>query len=583
MPSNETASGMYEGRRQLAAILCADIVGYSRLIGSDEEGTHERFKRYRREVIHPTIIEHHGRIFSNTGDGFLAIFASPLEAVRCAIVIQQNIAARNGLLPKNQWMQYRIGVNLGDVVVDPTGVYGDAVNVAVRLEQMAKPGGICVSGGIYEQVKNKLVCGYLSLGDEKLTGITDPVSVYRILPDPNSVARVRRARNLQIEIALMLLATVSVGGWYVWRSMLPPDWMPSLSLLPLETKQTVQAPALAPPAATTVVSVSPPQAAAASPADPAPVQRTEMPAPSPPAAAPPTAQKVPEPVTVASVPKHEPVTSPMSSGDEGEASAATNVAALPSPSVSSRPTPTVAVFRDCPQCPEMINLPGGMFQMGSDDDPTEQPVRQVTVAPLALGRFPVTIGEWNECVAAQACSYRPEGDPDLPVHNVSWDDAQDYIGWLSRITGQPYRLPTEAEWEFAARAGTTTTYWWGGQLVAGMANCKGCGGPYESQRPSRVGSFPANAYGLHGMGGGVSQWVADCWFKNHEGAPRDSSARSLPNCREHVLRGGSWRHGPGYASVSSREKYDTGVRYIAHGFRVARSPKPEAGGVSGVR
>jgi formylglycine-generating enzyme required for sulfatase activity len=220
----------------------------------------------------------------------------------------------------------------------------------------------------------------------------------------------------------------------------------------------------------------------------------------------------------------------------------------------------------------MVRVSGGTFTMGSNDDPTERPTRQVTVGPFAIGRFPVTIGEWKDCVAARACTYDPTGDPDLPVHNISWNDAMQYVGWLSKTTGQSYRLPTEAEWEFAARGGTATKYWWGNQLVAGMANCRGCGEPYDPQLPVKVGNFAPNPIGLHDVAGGVAQWVSDCWHRDYQGAPRDASSWDNPGCREHVLRGGSWRNDPSYARVTSRDKYDTGVRYPTHGLRVARSP-----------
>src|SRR5690348_8654768 len=124
--------------RRLAVVLAADIVGYSRLMGADEEGTHARVKRYRRELIDPTIAEHHGRVVKNTGDGFLAMFDSPVEAVRCAIVIQQSMLARNTAFPRPQWILYRIGVNLGDVIVEPEDIYGDGVNIAARLEGIAE-------------------------------------------------------------------------------------------------------------------------------------------------------------------------------------------------------------------------------------------------------------------------------------------------------------------------------------------------------------------------------------------------------------------------------------------------------------
>src|SRR4051794_2107040 len=136
MPT-ESTSHVIGSPRRLAAILAADIAGYSRIMGADEEGTLARLKRHRREIIEPTIQEHYGRLIKTTGDGFLVMFDSPVEAVRCAIVIQQSIAGRNTSLPPSQRMQYRIGVNLGDVIVDPDDIYGDGVNIAARLENLA--------------------------------------------------------------------------------------------------------------------------------------------------------------------------------------------------------------------------------------------------------------------------------------------------------------------------------------------------------------------------------------------------------------------------------------------------------------
>jgi class 3 adenylate cyclase len=168
--------------RRLAAIVAGDISGYSRLMQIDEEGTHARVKRIERDLIEPSIAEHHGRLVKTTGDGFIAIFDSPVEAVRCGIVIQQNMVGRNTSLPKHHWIEYRIGVNLGDVIIEADDVYGDGVNIASRLEGIADPGQVYISGGIYEQIKHKLVCGYESLGDRKVKNITDPVRVYRVLP-----------------------------------------------------------------------------------------------------------------------------------------------------------------------------------------------------------------------------------------------------------------------------------------------------------------------------------------------------------------------------------------------------------------
>ena len=155
--------------------------------------------------------------------------------------------------------------------------------------------------------------------------------------------------------------------------------------------------------------------------------------------------------------------------------------------------------------------------------------------------------------------------------NVSWYDAQQYADWLAKTTGQPYRLPSEAEWEYAARGGTAGRYWWGDKVVPSMANCRGCSEPYNAKQPENPARFPPNPFGLVGMTGSVEQWVADCWHPNYQGAPADGSARKTPNCRENVLRGGSWRNDATYARSASRAYYDTAVRYPTHGVRVARS------------
>src|SRR4030088_2193908 len=197
--------------RRLAAIVAGDIAGYSRLMQIDEEGTHIRVKRIERDLIEPSIAEHNGRLVKTTGDGFIAIFDSPVEAVRCGIVIQQNMVGRNTSLPKHHWIEYRIGVNLGDVIIETDDVYGDGVNIASRLEGIADPGQLYISGGIYEQIKHKLVCGYESLGDRKVKNITDHVRAYHGVSDPAAVNRTRKRRE-SILLFLLSLALVCVAG-----------------------------------------------------------------------------------------------------------------------------------------------------------------------------------------------------------------------------------------------------------------------------------------------------------------------------------------------------------------------------------
>jgi formylglycine-generating enzyme required for sulfatase activity len=167
--------------------------------------------------------------------------------------------------------------------------------------------------------------------------------------------------------------------------------------------------------------------------------------------------------------------------------------------------------------PDMVSIPGGTFSMGSDDDPSEKPIHRVTIKPFAISKFPVTVREWNACIAAKSCSYTPTGKDDAPVTNLSWMDAQQFVEWLSKTTQKPFRLPTEAEWEYAARGGTRSKFWWGDQLNSAMANCKGCNEPYESSQPLKVGSFKPNPFGLYDMGGNIHQWVADCGHENYQG------------------------------------------------------------------
>jgi formylglycine-generating enzyme required for sulfatase activity len=309
---------------------------------------------------------------------------------------------------------------------------------------------------------------------------------------------------------------------------------------------------------------APPPVASNAPAPPVAAKPpAAAPAAPPPLASPPPAVAVPAPL------------SPQTAEPAAQPPPQQQFAVVKPPAVPAPPAPVAGSsansFRDCERCPEMVNLPGGQFTMGSNDDPSEKPPHDVTVAAFALGRYPVTISEWRRCAADKACSFEPTGDDDLPVYNVSWMDTQEYLAWLSKITQAKYRLPSEAEWEYAARANTSTKFWWGNSLVPNKAACKGCGTDPRAALPVKVGAFAPNPLGLHDMAGGIAQWVADCWIKDYQGAPRNGAARELPNCQQRVLRGGSWKNDPNYMRSASRNYYDTDVRYLTHGFRVARA------------
>jgi TolB-like protein/class 3 adenylate cyclase len=213
--------------RRLAAILAADVVGYSRLMEADEAGTHARLKALRKEFIEPRIAEHRGRVVKLTGDGVLVEFPSVVEAVLCAVDVQRIVAERNADVPQDQRIEFRIGVNLGDVIIEDDDLYGDGVNVAARLQTLAEPGGICASRTVYNHVRNKVGLTFASMGEHKVKNIAEPTAVFRVLPGSAGAASVRtlvgralgRRRLAAVAAAMAaFLAAGAAGAWYaLWR------------------------------------------------------------------------------------------------------------------------------------------------------------------------------------------------------------------------------------------------------------------------------------------------------------------------------------------------------------------------------
>ncbi|MBK8906431.1 MAG: formylglycine-generating enzyme family protein [Rhodospirillales bacterium] len=257
--------------------------------------------------------------------------------------------------------------------------------------------------------------------------------------------------------------------------------------------------------------------------------------------------------------------------------------AQPGPHSPREPWTPGEAFRDidAPWCPEMVVVPAGTFMMGSPDSETgryddEGPQHRVTISrPFAIGRFPVTFEEYdNFC---EATGREQPGDEGwgrgrCPVINVSWDDAQAYVKWLAAATGRPYRLPSEAEWEYACRAGTTTRFSFGNDISGKDANIDG-------SRTTEVGTYPANAWGLHDMHGNVWEWVEDCWHDSYAGAPEDGSAwldADGDDFGPRVLRGGSWYYSQDLARAAYRNRYDPFYRSYDFGFRVVCS-SPSSG------
>ena len=241
--------------------------------------------------------------------------------------------------------------------------------------------------------------------------------------------------------------------------------------------------------------------------------------------------------------------------------------------------------------PVMVVLPAGRFRMGCVSGrecyENELPVHDVTIAqPFALSKYEVTFVRWDACVSGGGCNgYRPNdnswGRGARPVMNVNWQDAQSYVAWLSRETGAEYRLPSEAEWEYAVRAGTVTQYSWGNDIGQNRANCDDCGSQWKNWlgmgRTAPVGSFAANAWDLHDMHGNVWEWTQDCVNMNYYGAPGDGSAWEEGDCAKRIARGGSWFREPVPSIISSAKRgvlLSSDDRFANIGFRVARTLSP---------
>lgn len=234
--------------------------------------------------------------------------------------------------------------------------------------------------------------------------------------------------------------------------------------------------------------------------------------------------------------------------------------------------------------PEMVVIPAGRFRMGAvvgGGDTDEKPVHWVTIArPFAIGRFEVTFAEYDRFCEATGREKPKDGRryfpfshwgrENKPVMNVTWADAVAYVDWLSAETGRKYRLPSESEWEYAARGGTEDRYWWGFGVGENRANCKGCGSKWDNKETAPVGSFKPNPFGLYDTSGNVWEWCQDTWHESYEGAPADGSAWTTGGDGRRVQRGGSLGSKPRYVRNSARGRGNPDSRYVYLGFRVVR-------------
>jgi formylglycine-generating enzyme required for sulfatase activity/class 3 adenylate cyclase len=479
--------------RRLAAILSADVSGYSRLMGEDDEATLRTLSEYR-DLQFALISSRRGRVVNAPGDALLAEFSSVIDAVTCAVEIQRALAERNDRLAENRRMEFRIGIHLGDVLVKEGALYGDGVNVAARLEGLADGRGICVSRTVYEQIHRKLDCPLEYMGEYLVKNIAQPIEVYgvRVFPGDRPQQRRRTPPKAWHGAALGAAAVLLIQGaaWWVWRD----DLVFHLREAPAKPGLTE-------------------------------ALRARL--------------------------AVKPLSGDLSPGK---------------------------TFRHCEECPEMAVMPPGSFTMGSPPEEPghrseEGPARPVAIPKaFAIARFETTFAQWDACMAAGGCAHRPQdrgwGRGNMPVIYVHWQDAQDYVIWLARHTGHAYRLPSEAEWEYAARAGSQAPFWWGKELKPDQANCDRCG-RNPSRQTAPVGSFPPNPFGLFDMHGNVWEWTGDCWNGTLAGAPSGGEAWTSGQCDLRVLRGGAWGLAQESIRAARRIPGKLDARSGKQGFRVA--------------
>jgi formylglycine-generating enzyme required for sulfatase activity/class 3 adenylate cyclase len=606
----------HDMKRKLATIMVADIVGFSRLAAQDEDWTIRSLGEFRR-VVDEIIENHDGRIFNTGGDSVLAEFASPVEAVRCAVDFQEASRSRNLLQPRDRQLRFRIGINLGDVMVRGTDLLGDGVNVAARLEGLAEPGGICVSGTVWDQINGKLSIGYVDIGEQSVKNIPRPVRAYHLRVDgsteaippaatpiltvaapPPATGRSSGMTFVLIGAAAVIIALGGVVAWQFW---------PKSGPVTATTATTTPAPPASTPA--------PPPAPTSAP--------VAAPPPTPPQATAPSLVPAPQPT---GTPQPSPAPQPAGTPQPAPApqpAATPQPAPAPQPSTAAAGNAPPKTFRDCPNCPEMVVVPAGSFHMGAAPGENERlgvpateagrdaPQHPISlVKPFALGKFEVTRAEFTTFTKAAGFQPRPgcqnftngkwEPQPQAgweqpgfpqtdrdPVVCMNTIEINAYLDWLRRTTGKAYRLPSEAEWEYAARGGTTTAYYWGDdpnqacvyenvgdetfrEKNPGATAAIACRDGFVDTAP--VGSFKPNPFGLYDMLGNVNVVTADCWNESYANAPADGSMWSTGDCTRRAARKGSFGNLRGWTfRAANRFPHGGVVRFNRFGFRVALS------------
>ncbi|MEM7733835.1 MAG: SUMF1/EgtB/PvdO family nonheme iron enzyme [Pseudomonadota bacterium] len=498
--------------RRVAAVLALDVVGYSRRMADDEIRTLHSLHDLKETVLYPAFDRWHGRVFKEMGDGFLAEFASVVEAVECAHDIQEKGA---GLTEKHgdDALHMRIGINFGEVLSENGDLFGDTVNIAARIESAAEQSRVWLSEEAYRMLGNRVPYAFDFKGPKKLKNIPDPVRLYAMVPGKARAP----SHNTAHGVRRVVIGAVAMAA------CLGAIWM--------------------------VLGLNPHEQTRVDPSDaPGSFDHLDM-------------------------------------------------------------------FTDCEGCPLMVALAGGSLLMGAPEDgiragdftADQRPQRVVQIAPFAVGRHEVTRTQFvaflnaSDHTLASGCltwedgtsqerddrsyknpSYEQAGDH--PVVCISWNDAQAYVGWLSQETGQPYRLLSEAEWEYAARAGTDTRFFFGPDVEA-ICRYENIGDAEALTRwpnwettmcrdgalfTAPVGSYDPNPFGLHDLYGNAREWVGDCWHNTYDNAPDTAEPWIDVGCERRVIRGGSWDSKPSLVASSWRYSLAPNTRHMLYGFRVAR-------------
>ncbi len=236
-------------------------------------------------------------------------------------------------------------------------------------------------------------------------------------------------------------------------------------------------------------------------------------------------------------------------------------------------------LKDGTNAPALVKIPSGKFTMGclkaKACDKNEMPAHEVKIESFFVSQTEITFAQWKKCHEVAACPYLPQNefkDDSLPVFNISWNDAQKYINWLSTETGKNYRLLSESEWEYVAKAGSKNNFFWGDDVGKNQANCANCGSRWDGKQPAPVKSFKANKFGVYDMHGNLWEWTQDCWHADYQGAPSTNQAwQEDSNCQEHMMRGGSYFGDASSMESSNRTSNLTNSRLTNIGFRIARS------------